>query len=217
MCLRSLSRLVRTPRYYDYTLSVNGKAEHHGNNYYMDYLTDLIANRTVKFISEHATVNTSSTVAAPKPFFAMLGTPSCHIPDDYAPWTAGMFVNASAPRTDNWNHAPNPDKHWMMRYIQPMDGGRFDGGTVNESDWVAVKRWRTLQVRLLIYPPSRARMSTVALSLLRSHCLSARAVLPCNFFVASQWTIWLNVWWTRWTPEACSTTPTSSTGSCGDH
>ena len=151
--------LVGNSKYYDYTLSVNGKAEHHGNDYYQDYLTDLISNRSCAFIAAHAHPDASHhhqehsepgsglTTANDdvKPFLLMMGTPASHIPDDYAPWTAQMFVNESSPRTPNWNHAPNPDKHWMMRYIQPMDGGRFDGGERNASDWVAVKRWRSLQ------------------------------------------------------------------------
>ena len=34
--------LVGNSKYYNYTLSINGKAEHHGDNYTRDYLTDVI-------------------------------------------------------------------------------------------------------------------------------------------------------------------------------
>lgn len=38
--------------YYNYTLSVDGAAEAHGDDYARDYLTDLIANRTLEFVAE---------------------------------------------------------------------------------------------------------------------------------------------------------------------
>ena len=36
--------LVGNSRYYNYTLSVNGRPEAHGSNYTEDYLTDLLVN-----------------------------------------------------------------------------------------------------------------------------------------------------------------------------
>ncbi len=132
-------------RYYHYTLSVNGVAEDHGSDYATDYLTDLITNRSCAFIAAHAVNNrttttnnnnnsgssssnnddnnndsissSSSSTTTSKPFFVMVGTPASHEPDDYAPWTEGMFADAQGPRTPNWNAAPNADKHWMMRYV----------------------------------------------------------------------------------------------------
>lgn len=132
--------LVGNSKYYGYKVSNNGVMEEHGHDYYTDYFTDYIANKSVAFIQGRA--------GATNPFFVMLGTPSCHIPDDYAPWTENMFNGSQALRTPNWNVAPNPDKHPMMRGVLPMHPGDpvVDGmEAMYASDWVAIKRWRTLQ------------------------------------------------------------------------
>lgn len=132
--------LVGNSKYYGYTVSNNGIAEKHGHDYYSDYFTDYLANKSVEFIRKVG--------GGPQPFFVMLGTPSCHIPDDYAPWTEQLFNTSKAPRTGNWNLAPQPNKHPMMQGIQPMAVGNpaVDKKTdVFGSDWVAVKRLRTLQ------------------------------------------------------------------------
>ena len=42
--------LVGNSRYYNYTLSVNGKAKSHGDNYVRDYLTDVIRRHAVSFL-----------------------------------------------------------------------------------------------------------------------------------------------------------------------
>ena len=42
--------LVGNSRYYNYTLSVNGKAKRHGDNYVQDYLTDVIRRHAVSFL-----------------------------------------------------------------------------------------------------------------------------------------------------------------------
>ena len=36
--------LVGNSRYYNYTLSVDGQAVHHGDDYHKDYLTDILVN-----------------------------------------------------------------------------------------------------------------------------------------------------------------------------
>lgn len=115
--------LVGNSKYYGYTVSNNGVAEHHGDSYYDDYFTDYLANKSVAFV--HSMAGSST------PFFVMVGTPSCHIPDDYAPWTASMFNGSKAPRTPNWNAAPSPSKHPMMRGVLPMGVGDpvYDGMT----------------------------------------------------------------------------------------
>ena len=40
-------------RYYNYTLSVNGKAEQHGPNYEKDYLTDVISRKALDWLKDH--------------------------------------------------------------------------------------------------------------------------------------------------------------------
>ena len=39
--------LVGNSKYYNYTLSVNGKPEHHGDDYTTDYLTDVLRRHSV--------------------------------------------------------------------------------------------------------------------------------------------------------------------------
>lgn len=41
MCCFSFSQ-EKNSKYYNYTLSVNGKARRHGENYSVDYLTDVL-------------------------------------------------------------------------------------------------------------------------------------------------------------------------------
>ncbi len=42
--------LVGNSRYYNYTLSINGKKEVHGDNYENDYLTDVIGRKARAFL-----------------------------------------------------------------------------------------------------------------------------------------------------------------------
>ena len=42
--------------YYNYTLSNNGVAEEHNDTYEVDYLTDLVKNRSVAFMEEQVCV-----------------------------------------------------------------------------------------------------------------------------------------------------------------
>lgn len=42
----------RNSKYYNYTLSVNGRAQKHGADYNTDYLTDVLV-RNIKFTQNH--------------------------------------------------------------------------------------------------------------------------------------------------------------------
>ena len=44
--------LIRNTRFYNYSLNFNGEIVKHGNDYYKDYLTDLIANDSVTFLKQ---------------------------------------------------------------------------------------------------------------------------------------------------------------------
>lgn len=46
MNLRICSPQEKNSKYYNYTLSVNGKAQKHGQNYSLDYLTDVLVRQT---------------------------------------------------------------------------------------------------------------------------------------------------------------------------
>ena len=44
--------LIRNTRYYNYSMNHNGQKIKHEDNYYKDYLTDVIANSSVHFLQE---------------------------------------------------------------------------------------------------------------------------------------------------------------------
>jgi len=91
-CFLALTCTNTAPRYYDYTVSNNGVAEKHGNDYALDYFTDRLANRSLEFIRNVTTAKTRV------PFFMMIGTPAPHGPNDpapqYATAYAGMYANS---------------------------------------------------------------------------------------------------------------------------
>eukprot|EP00062_Callorhinchus_milii_P021310 gi/632977891/ref/XP_007905600.1/ PREDICTED: N-acetylglucosamine-6-sulfatase-like [Callorhinchus milii] len=122
--------LVGNSRYYNYTLSVNGKQENHGDAYEKDYLTDLIANRSVDFLE---------TRRRSAPFFMMLSTPACHSPWTAAPHYSKSYSTTKAPRHGSFNlHAK--DKHWLLRQAKtPMKNT-----SIQFLDNVFRNRWRTL-------------------------------------------------------------------------
>ncbi|XP_072026477.1 LOW QUALITY PROTEIN: N-acetylglucosamine-6-sulfatase-like [Amphiura filiformis] len=122
--------LVHNSVYYNYTLSVNGKAEVHGDDYAKDYLTDIINNRSHEFLAKQNGIF---------PFFAMVSTPACHSPFDSAPQYMDEFADKKAPRDPSFNKA-GMDKHWLIRHAPyPLS---------NASLTYIVdtfrKRWRTL-------------------------------------------------------------------------
>ncbi|GFS00117.1 N-acetylglucosamine-6-sulfatase-like [Elysia marginata] len=96
--------LVGNSVYYNYSLSVNGVEEKHGNNYTEDYLTDVIHHRGLEFLSQQSERH---------PFFMMLSTPSCHAPFTPAPQYEKEFQNEKAPRTKSFN-VHGKDKHWLV-------------------------------------------------------------------------------------------------------
>ena len=104
----------------------------HGTNYFDDYFTDAVANFTLDFIANATQKKT--------PFFAMLGTPACHGPNDPAPQYATTYAEMEAPRLPTWNKAPQPEKHYLLRNIAPMQGGEID-----TSDVFFERRWSVLR------------------------------------------------------------------------
>eukprot|EP01052_Picozoa_sp_SAG31_P034393 SAG31_NODE_4013_length_3665_cov_2.254907_3_plen_123_part_00 len=51
----------------------------------------------------------------------MTGTPASHGPNDPAPQYSETYAGMKSPRLPSWNVAPNPDKHYLLRHILPMD------------------------------------------------------------------------------------------------
>ncbi|XP_034458701.1 glucosamine (N-acetyl)-6-sulfatase (Sanfilippo disease IIID), b isoform X1 [Hippoglossus hippoglossus] len=122
--------LVGNSQYYNYTLSVDGKEEKHGDSYEKDYLTDLMLNRSLKFLegkSPH------------QPFFLMLSPPAPHSPWTAAPQYQKEFGDVKAPRDGSFDK-PGTDKHWLLRQpIHPMPES-----SLTYLDDAYRKRWQTL-------------------------------------------------------------------------
>ncbi|XP_076861011.1 N-acetylglucosamine-6-sulfatase [Brachyhypopomus gauderio] len=122
--------LEKNSKYYNYTLSVNGKAQRHGQNYSEDYLTDVLANISIEFLQYKSNY---------RPFFMMVSTPAPHSPWTAAPQYEGQFSNVKAPRDPNFN-IHGKDKHWLIRQAKtPMANS-----SVELLDDAFRKRWRTL-------------------------------------------------------------------------
>ncbi|XP_035996516.1 glucosamine (N-acetyl)-6-sulfatase (Sanfilippo disease IIID), b [Fundulus heteroclitus] len=122
--------LVGNSQYYNYTLSVNGKAEQHGDSYEKDYLTDLILNRSLSFLDDRSPQH---------PFFIMLAPPAPHSPWTAAPQYQKEFSNVQAPRDGSFDK-PGKDKHWLLRQpVNPMPNS-----SITFLDNAYRKRWQAL-------------------------------------------------------------------------
>ncbi|KAG5834444.1 hypothetical protein ANANG_G00261570 [Anguilla anguilla] len=122
--------LVGNSQYYNYTLSVNGKEEKHGDIYDKDYLTDLIVNRSLSFLDDRSPQH---------PFFMMLSPPAPHSPWTAAPQYEKAFINTKAPRDGSFDK-PGKDKHWLLR--QPLNP--MTNGSIDFLDNAFRRRWQTL-------------------------------------------------------------------------
>uniref|UniRef100_A0A8C2QS86 N-acetylglucosamine-6-sulfatase n=1 Tax=Capra hircus TaxID=9925 RepID=A0A8C2QS86_CAPHI len=122
--------LEKNSKYYNYTLSINGKARKHGENYSVDYLTDVLANVSLDFLDYKSNS---------EPFFMMISTPAPHSPWTAAPQYQNAFQNVFAPRNKNFNiHGTN--KHWLIRQAKtPMTNS-----SIQFLDNAFRKRWQTL-------------------------------------------------------------------------
>ncbi|XP_061618877.1 N-acetylglucosamine-6-sulfatase isoform X1 [Phyllopteryx taeniolatus] len=122
--------LEKNSKYYNYTLSVNGKAQKHGADYSKDYLTDVLANMSVNFLEYKSSY---------EPFFLMVSTPAPHSPWTAAPQYQHRFDDTGAPRDPNFD-VHGKDKHWLIRQAKtPMTNS-----SVRFLDDAFKKRWQTL-------------------------------------------------------------------------
>ena len=129
--------LVGNSKYYNYTLSINGKPQRHGDDYVKDYLTDVLRRQSIRFLDR-----VSRSSKPDSPFLMVLAPPAAHAPFTPAPQFRDAFNNETAPRTKAFNRdtSKDPAKHWLMM-SQPRT---MSNKTVNKVDEVFRNRWRTL-------------------------------------------------------------------------
>ncbi|XP_076339126.1 N-acetylglucosamine-6-sulfatase-like isoform X2 [Tachypleus tridentatus] len=123
--------LVQNSRYYNYSLSVNGKKVKHGSNPRKDYLTNLIRRKAAKSLLEHSQKS---------PFFMMLSPPAPHAPFTPVPWYSKNFSTKLAPRTPNFGVYSGKGKHWLLQ--QPPHP--LSEKVIENIDETFRNRWRTL-------------------------------------------------------------------------
>ena len=139
--------LVGNSKYYNYSLSVNGTLEKHGDKYENDYLTDVIGKKADKFLlswfmrgngKERNRKRLPRNDAAP--FFMMLSVPAPHAPFIPAPQHSKSFPNITAKRLPSFN-VYGKDKHWLLRQARsPLSDESLS--YINET---FRRRWQTLQ------------------------------------------------------------------------
>eukprot|EP00948_MAST-09A_sp_MAST-9A-sp1_P002367 g2367.t1 len=140
--------LVGNSRYYNYTVSNNGVAETHGDNYEADYFTDVLKRRAVKFIKEQGLEKKKrrggemGSDKDGRPFFLMVGTPSAHASFTPAPqYEPSLDDQSEAPRTPSFNNIEaNIGKHKLLRDLPPMDDS-----IISQTDEIFRKRHSTLR------------------------------------------------------------------------
>ena len=129
-------------RYYDYILSINGKAERHGFDYEEDYLTDVIGRKAENFLDIYERLRDENETGEINPFLMVLATPAPHDPFTPAPQYKDAFPDEIAPRTPAFNYVEDifEQKHWFMR--TPPTPLREE--LLAKVDDVFRNRWRTL-------------------------------------------------------------------------
>ncbi|ETE59153.1 N-acetylglucosamine-6-sulfatase, partial [Ophiophagus hannah] len=120
---------VGNSKYYNYTLSLNGHEEKHGDHYEEDYLTDLLTNRSLEFLRK---------LSRP-PFLMVLAPPAAHSPWMAAPHYKSAYGTLKAPRNGSFN-VHGKDKHWLIKQAKsPMSNS-----SIQFLDSVYRARWQTL-------------------------------------------------------------------------
>uniref|UniRef100_A0A182K5F3 Sulfatase N-terminal domain-containing protein n=1 Tax=Anopheles christyi TaxID=43041 RepID=A0A182K5F3_9DIPT len=115
-------------RYYNFTVTENGKSYTYTNEYFTDYLNT----KTINFLQN---------LSADRPFFAMVAPPAPHAPFTAADRHKDLFPDAKAKRTPNFNISSSPlQKHWLLT----MEPSTLPLKFLDEIDTIHRKRWQTL-------------------------------------------------------------------------
>ncbi|XP_053966253.1 extracellular sulfatase SULF-1 homolog isoform X2 [Anastrepha ludens] len=112
---REWGGLIMNSKYYNYSINMNGQKIKHGFDYEKDYYPDLIANDSIAFLRSSKQQNQR------KPVMLTMSFPAPHGPEDSAPQYSHLFFNVTTHHTPSYDHAPNPDKQWILRVTQPME------------------------------------------------------------------------------------------------
>ncbi|XP_030571922.1 extracellular sulfatase SULF-1 homolog [Drosophila novamexicana] len=111
---REWGGLIMNSKYYNYSINLNGQKIKHGFDYAKDYYPDLIANDSIAFLRSSKQQNQR------KPVLLTMSFPAPHGPEDSAPQYSHLFYNVTTHHTPSYDHAPNPDKQWILRVTDPM-------------------------------------------------------------------------------------------------
>ncbi|XP_030748140.1 extracellular sulfatase SULF-1 homolog isoform X2 [Sitophilus oryzae] len=131
---REWGGLIMNSKYYNYSINMNGKKIKHGFEYDKDYYTDLIANDSITFLRN------SKKQFPNKPLMLTMAFPAPHGPEDSAPQYSSLFFNISTHHTPSYDHAPNPDKQWILQVTKKMEPVHRQF-----TDLLMTKRLQTLQ------------------------------------------------------------------------
>ncbi|KAH8294678.1 hypothetical protein KR018_001366, partial [Drosophila ironensis] len=111
---REWGGLIMNSKYYNYSINLNGQKIKHGFDYAKDYYPDLIANDSIAFLRSSKQQNQR------KPVLLTMSFPAPHGPEDSAPQYSHLFFNVTTHHTPTYDHAPNPDKQWILRVTESM-------------------------------------------------------------------------------------------------
>ncbi|CAG0916669.1 unnamed protein product [Notodromas monacha] len=125
--------LVGNSVYYNYTLSVDGNPEEHGDRPDEDYLTNVIKNKSLDFLAKYEPETNG-------PLFMFIAPPAPHAPYTPEPKYEKAYSYVRALRTPNFNTDNVDDKHWLLR----QGPHPLPAGVVDEVDEFFRDRWRSL-------------------------------------------------------------------------
>ncbi|XP_014288816.1 N-acetylglucosamine-6-sulfatase isoform X2 [Halyomorpha halys] len=120
--------LIGNSKYFNYTLSVNGKKKYFSSN----YLTRVIQSYARGFVKKQE--NSSY------PFLMVIAPPAPHHPFTPEAKYAGFFEGVKVPRNIQFNFKNNNNKHWLLQ----MKPSPLPMHTIKLLDEMYARRWETL-------------------------------------------------------------------------